>query len=86
MIITTGLEFARRDLVLSDIEEQEGLDGIDLENAEPFELILDHVEQQPVQAFHQRQVFQVAGKERFLRAIEKGLVKSGRKKVLRISR
>ncbi len=45
--------------MLADVEEQERLHRIDLDLAEPLELILDDVEKKPVQPFDQAERFKI---------------------------
>ena len=44
-------------------KQQQALNGVDIQDIQPLELILDHVQQQAVQTFNQFQAFQIAGHE-----------------------
>jgi hypothetical protein len=39
------------------------LNGVDVEHADPFEFVLDHVEQKAMQTLHHRQRIQIPGQE-----------------------
>ncbi len=59
LIVAARLQFARRNLVLADIEQQECLNGVDVQQAQAFEFVLDHVQQKTMQPFHHTQGIQV---------------------------
>src|SRR6056297_2306602 len=59
LVVAAGLQLARGDFVFADVEEQKRLDGVDVEQAEPLELVLDDVEQEAVQAFDQGETFEI---------------------------
>lgn len=63
LVVASGLQLARRHLVVADVEQQQGLHRVDLENAQAFELVLQNVKQQAVQPFHQRQAVEILGHE-----------------------
>ena len=67
LVVAAGLQLARRHLVVADVEQQQRLHRVDVDDAEPLELVLDHVEQQPVQPFHHRERLEI-GAEKVLRA------------------
>src|SRR3546814_332117 len=52
-------EFADREFLLADVEEDQGLDVVDVVDAERIEFRLDHVEKLPVQTLDQRNGFEI---------------------------
>jgi hypothetical protein len=63
LVVASGLQLPRRDLVIADIEQQKRLHRVDVEHADPFEFVLDHVEQQAMQTLHHRQRVEIPGQE-----------------------
>src|SRR6056297_2261424 len=59
LVVAAGLQLARGDLVVADVEQQERLHGVDVEQAEPLELVFHDVEQEAVQAFDEGKAFEV---------------------------
>ena len=60
LIVTTGLQFPRRHFVVANIEKQECLHRVDLQHSNPLELVLDDVQQEPVQTLYKCERLQVS--------------------------
>src|SRR5215471_2954183 len=58
-IVTARAQFARGQLLVADIIEQQRLHRIDVRTAPTIEFVLDDVEQAAMQPFHQRQGFKI---------------------------
>jgi hypothetical protein len=58
-IEAAGFEFTGGQLHIADIEQQKGLDAIDVRAADAFELVLDEVEKKPVQSFDHAEGYEV---------------------------
>src|ERR1700684_133401 len=65
-IVTARAQFARGQLLVADIIEQQRLHRIDIGTATTIEFILDDIEQAAMQPLHQRQSFEI---ERLNRAL-----------------
>ena len=58
-IVAAGPELARRQLRIADIEEKQRLHAVHVGAAHAVELVLDHVEQSPMEPLHQRQRIEI---------------------------
>ena len=67
-IVAARAKFARRQLLVADVEEQQRLDGVDVGAAAAVELVLDDVEQAAMQTLDERQRFQI-GRAHFADAL-----------------
>src|SRR5690606_792086 len=61
LVITAAFQLTRGHLIFADVEQEQGLNRIDLQYTQALELILDDIKQQSVQAFYQAQIVEIAG-------------------------
>ena len=60
LIVAAAFQLSGGDFIVADVEQQQRLHGVDVQHADAFEFILDHVQQQAVQPFNQPERIEVA--------------------------
>ena len=60
LIVAAAFKLPRGDLIIADVEQKQRLHRVDLQHADAFEFVLDHVQQQAVQPLDQRQGLKIA--------------------------
>jgi hypothetical protein len=63
LIVAAAFQLTRRDLIVTDIEQQQRLYRVDLQYAYTFKFVFDDVQKLVVKSFDQRQRFQMSGHE-----------------------